>query len=320
LESYLLYLICRAALAILSIVPRAAAEGVIDALAIVLYYLDGRHRRIADTNLTIAFPELSRAERRRVARRSFCNVGRNLLEVSRMPRLTPGKVRHLVTYDSQNGLNNFEAALATGKPLLYLTGHFSAWELLPAAHALYGHPLSFITRPLDNPYIEKYLVRVREASGNKVISKKNASRQILESLKGGTPVGILMDQNTSLQEAVFADFFGIPAATTSGLALFALRRDAIVLAGYITPEHRHRYTIKFLPPIELQRTGDMNRDVRLNTERFNAVLESIVREQPESWLWGHKRWKLQPPGNPQDLYTLPEDELRRVVASMRARG
>jgi Kdo2-lipid IVA lauroyltransferase/acyltransferase len=318
LESYVVYLICRAILGLLSVLPRALAGALVDLLATGLFWLDRRHRQIADTNLTIAFPALSRADRLRIARSSFCSVGRNALEVSRMARLTPRTIERLVTYDEHCGLNNFQAAVATGKPLLYLTGHFSAWELLPTAHALYGHPLSFITRPLDNPHLEKYIVHVREAAGNRVIAKKNSARQILENLKAGLPVGILMDQNTSLQEGVFANFFGIPAATSSGLALLALRRDAVVLPGYITPVRRGRYTIKFLPPLEMVKTGDMARDVQRNTERFNAVLEGIVKEQPASWLWGHKRWKLRPAEEgPRDLYAMSAEELRRQLASLR---
>ena len=118
-----------------------------------------------------------------------------------------------------------------------------------------------------------------------------------------------MDQNTSLQEGIFVDFFGIPAATTTSVALFALRTDAPVLPGYLTPMRNGRYRIKFLKPIEVMRTGDMNHDLQVNTRRFNAVLEEIICEQPESWLWGHRRWKNQPAGNPQDLYSLSAEEL-----------
>jgi KDO2-lipid IV(A) lauroyltransferase len=154
---------------------------------------------------------------------------------------------------------------------------------------------------MDNPHLERYLVRIRELAGNEVISKKNSARRILENLKSSRPVGILLDQNTSLQEGIFADFFGVPAATSTSLALFALRTDATVLPGFLTPMRNGRYTIKFLPPLELIRTGDMNRDIELNTARFNSILEEIIRMQPESWLWGHKRWKNQPAGKP-DVY------------------
>jgi KDO2-lipid IV(A) lauroyltransferase len=112
---------------------------------------------------------------------------------------------------------------------------------------------------------------------------------------------------------LFVDFFGIPAATTTGMALLALHSEAPVLPGYLTPTCNGRYLIKFLPPIELVRTGDMQHDLEAGTRKFNEILEQIIREQPESWLWGHKRWKYQPPGNPQNLYELSQQELEAFL-------
>ncbi len=301
-------------LLIFRFLPRFCASRILNLLAIATYYLDAHHRHIARVNLRIAFPELSCRERRRIARRSFQSTAQNLLEVSRLTRLSSRNISTLVEYDPEAGMNNFQAAAARKKPILYLTGHFSAWELLPTAHALFGHPLSFVTRPLDNPALEKDLVRLRQAAGNTVISKKNSSRQILKTLKEAGSVGILMDQNTDPQEGVFADFFGLPAATTSGVALFALKTDATVLPGYLTPMRHGLYRIRFLPPLDLIRTGDRTRDILENTRLFNRVLESIVREQPESWLWGHKRWKNQPSGEPTDIYMLSEEELEAFLA------
>jgi Kdo2-lipid IVA lauroyltransferase/acyltransferase len=309
LDSYLVYVLARLVIAFFRKIPRAWGIFIIRILAICVYSFDLKHKHIARINLRIAFPELSERERNRIARRSFQNAGMNLLEVSRSAILAPANIFSLADYDAVQGLENYRAACAQQKGILYLTGHFSSWELLPTAHALHGCPLSFVTRPLDNRRLERYLLKIRESKGNQVIYKKNSARQILRTLNSGGAVGILMDQNTSLQEGMFVDFFGIPAATSMSVALFALRTDAPVLPGYLTPMRQGRYTIKFLPPIEITRTGDMSRDLEINTKRFNQVLESIVREQPESWLWGHKRWKYQPEGNPPDLYCLTLKEL-----------
>jgi len=289
--------------------PRPFGIQFIRFLATLIYYLDFAHRRVAAVNLKIAFPDLTDRERKRIALKSFQNTGMNLLEVSRLRFLGRDNIASLVEYDRAQGLNNYRMAHAKGKGILYLTGHFSSWELLPAAHALHGYPLSFITRPLDNVLLEQYLLKIRESKGNRVINKKNSARPILKNLTSGGATGILMDQNTSMQEGMFVDFFGIPAATTVSVALFALRTEAPVLPGFLTPMRNGRYTIKFLPPIEVLRTGDMSRDLEINTRRFNEVLEAIVREQPDSWLWGHRRWKNQPPGNPQNLYGLSKREL-----------
>jgi KDO2-lipid IV(A) lauroyltransferase len=317
LQSYSIYFLARLIIALFRILPRPIGSFLIRFLANCAYYLDSRHRHIAAVNLKIAFPELSQGQRARIARRSFQSAGMNLLEVSRLPSLTPENISSLVKYDPVFGLENYKAALAKGKGILYLTGHFSSWELLPTAHALHGYPLSFLTRPLDNAPLEKYLLKVRESKGNRVINKKNSARAVLKNLASGATAGILMDQNTSLQEGVFADFFGIPAATTTSVALFALRTDSPVLPGYLTPLRNGKYAIKFLPPIEVIRTGDTSRDLEINTRHFNRILEEIIREQPESWLWGHKRWKYQPSGNPPDLYSLSDNELSKFLQKPR---
>jgi len=313
MDSYLIYIVARLVILLFRVLPRPVGMAIIRFLGTCTYYLDGRHRRIAAVNLKIAFPGLTDRERSTIARRSFQNTGINLLEVSRLKSLNPGNISSLAVYDPENGLQNYHAAQAKGKGILYLTGHFSSWELLPTAHALHGYPLSFIIRPLDNTRLDRYLLRIRESKGNRVISKKNSARQILKTLASGESLGILMDQNTTLQEGVFADFFGIPAASSTSVALFALRTDAPVLPGFLTPMRNGRYTIKFLPPIDVVRTGDTNRDLEINTRRFNEVLEQIIREQPESWLWGHRRWKNQPPGNPQDLYSLSPAQLAEFL-------
>jgi KDO2-lipid IV(A) lauroyltransferase len=318
LHSYCIYFLTRLVITLFRVLPRALGALLIRILAFCAYYLDSRHRHIAAVNLRIAFPELSEKERAGIARKSFQNTGMNLLEVSRLPSLTPGNISALVDYDPQFGLENYKTALAKGKGILYLTGHFSSWELLPSAHALHGYPLSFLTRPLDNVPLEKYLLKIRESKGNRVIYKRNSARAVLKNLSSGATAGILMDQNTSLQEGIFVDFFGVPAATTTSVALFALRTDSPVLPGYLTPMRNGKYTIKFLPPIEVVRTGDTNRDLEINTQQFNRVLEGIIKEQPESWLWGHKRWKYQPSDNPPDLYSLSEDDLAAFLQRSQA--
>lgn len=320
MKSYLVYLIARAVIACMRVLPRPVATFLVRSFAITAYYIDFRHRRIARVNLKIAFPDLSRKRRAMIARRSFQNTARNLLEISRFPRLNRKNISSLVQYDPVFGMENYRAAEAKGRGILYLTGHFSAWELLPAAHALYGYPLSFVTRPLDNTALDRYLERLRESPGNRVIPKKNASRAILRSLRQQGASGILMDQNSSLLEGIFSDFFGVPAATSTGIVLLALRTDAPILPGYLTPMRDGRYTIKFLSPLEVERTGDRNRDIAINTGKLNAILEGIVREQPDSWLWGHKRWKYQPPENPQDLYALSEEELDSFLKRAKSAG
>jgi len=147
--------------------------------------------------------------------------------------------------------------------------------------------------------IEELLTRFRTCSGNNVIKRTDATRDVLKALRDNQAVGLLVDQNTTRDEGVFADFFGIPAATTPGLATFAVRTDAAVIPAYLRWDgERQRHILHFDPPLNLIRTGDLRVDIVENTKMFNKVLEGFVRQFPEQWLWIHKRWKTRPRGEP----------------------
>jgi KDO2-lipid IV(A) lauroyltransferase len=121
----------------------------------------------------------------------------------------------------------------------------------------------------------------------------------LKVLAQGGTVGILADTNTSLEEGVFANFFGVPASTTSGLARIALRTGAAVVPGFLAWDPAQgKYRLQFSHAVELVRTGDEEADVRANTSLFTSFIEAYVRQHPDQWLWVHKRWKTRPTGEP----------------------
>ena len=207
-------------------------------------------------------------------------------------RLTTGFVRF-------NGLDNYLEGLRRGRGVVFMTAHFGAWEMSSFAHALYGYPLKFVVRPIDNRRVEELVSSYRTLSGNVPIQRKQAARDILKALRQNEAVGILFDQNTTRSEGVFAEFFGIPAATTPSIALFALRAGAAVIPGFlIWDEKMKKHRLRLDPPVQLIETGDLSRDVLENTKKFNKILEGYVRKYPDQWLWIHRRWKTRPEGEP----------------------
>jgi KDO2-lipid IV(A) lauroyltransferase len=278
----------------LGALPRPAARFVGVCFATVAFALRGPLRRAAHFNLHLAFPDWTEAQRKRVIRGMIRQVGWMAGEFSQLPRYTRENIQRIVTIE---GAENFEAARARGKGVLFLTGHMSAWELAPFAHALYGHPLHFLVRPVANSRVDALVNSYRCLSGNAPIEKNRAARAILKALSEGGTVGILADHNTTLEEGVFVDFFGIPASTTSGLARLALRTDAAVVPGFLRwNAQNQKYLLSFGQPVELSRSGDEERDVVDNTTHFTKVIEAFVRSYPDQWLWVHKRWKTRPPG------------------------
>ncbi len=148
-------------------------------------------------------------------------------------------------------------------------------------------------RPLDNPAIDRLVEHRRALSGNQLIAKRDAARAVLRALQHNDAVGILIDQNTSLDEGVFVDFFGTPACANTAFAKIAARTGAAVIPGFaLWSENEQRYVLRFHPPIAM--SGDAAQD----TARLHKFLENVIREHPGQWLWIHRRWKTRPPGEP----------------------
>ncbi len=299
MREWLEYAAAWMALKFLGGLPRPVARAVGARLAALVYLFRPPLRRTAMFNLCVAFPEWDAARRRRAIRGMVRQMGWMAAEFSHFPTYTRENIERVVVLD---GFENFAAAERCGKGVLFLTGHMGAWELAPFAHALYGHPLHFLVRPIDNARVDTLVNRYRCLSGNSPIEKNQSARATLKILREGGTVGILADQNTSLEEGVFVDFFGVPACTTTGLARLALHRDAAVVPGYICWDPGLRkYRLRFEPAVELVRSGNEAEDIRENTARFTRVIEEFARCYPDQWLWVHRRWKTRPPGE-EPLY------------------
>jgi len=281
-------------LKILGLLPRGAARLVGASFAAAAYAIRTPLRRAAEFNLQVAFPDWTEGQQKKVIRRMIQQIGWMAAEFSQFPKYMGAGIERIVELE---GAENFEAACRRGKGVLFLTGHMSAWELAPFAHALYGHPLHFLVRPIRNRRVDRLINSYRCLSGNQPIEKNKSARAILKVLQEGGTVGVLSDHNTSLEEGVFVDFFGIPASTTSGLARIALRTDAAVVPGFLCWDYeRKMYRLRFEPAVELSRSGNEEKDVVENTARFTRVIENYIREHPDQWLWVHKRWKTRPAG------------------------
>ena len=288
------YFVAWTGLKLLGILPRRLARFAGARFAAMVYAMQPRLHRVANFNLQIALPEWNERQRAAVIREMVRQIGWMIGEFSQFRKYTRRTIENIVTID---GAENFAEAQRRGKGVLFLTGHMSAWELAPFAHALYGHPLHFLVRPIANRRVDALINRYRCLSGNQPIDKNRAARAMLKVLADGGTVGILSDHNTSLDEGVFVDFFGVPASTTSGLARIALRTDAAVVPGFLCWDERTgKYRLQFAPAVELVRTGNEDDDVRENTAQFNRVIENYVRARPGQWLWIHKRWKTRPAG------------------------
>jgi len=254
----------------------------------MLWWLLPRRRAVALENLRRSLgSEQSPAELRRLGRRSFQHLGMNLVEGCRY-FLRPTDV--MLSRVRVDGGERLQAAAALGRGILILTAHFGNWELLAAAHGLTGLPLSIVVRPLDHPSLDAVAARFRTRAGVELITKHDAVRDVLRALRRQRMVGILLDQNSTRSEGVFVPFFGVPASTSKGLALIALRTGTPVVPVFLRREPDGRHRMEVGVPLAPPADGD----VTAYTAMFNTAIEAAIRRAPEQWFWMHARWRTRP--------------------------
>lgn len=310
---YAFYLVVKG---LLRALPHRAARAVGAALGTVAWALDRRHRQVAFSNLEV-LTELTPAARRTLTRRCFAHFGSSFTDLISSSRFSA------VDFCARLSIEGFEHlvdAEAAGKGVVVMSPHIGFWEYTGYVAGIYGGPLHVVIRPLDNPYLDRELSWLRTRFGNQLIAKHGAARAMLETLRSGGRLGILIDQRVRPQDGIELPFFGRPALTSPVLAKLALRTGAPVVpfAGY--PEPKGRYRVIFQPPIwpheassqtNSQVSSQANsstaaerqpgeerpgkRDdtvaVRELTARYLAATEAEIRTHPEQWLWLHRRWR-----------------------------
>jgi KDO2-lipid IV(A) lauroyltransferase len=290
---YAVYLLVRSAVCIMQALSLPAARKFGAVLAWLAYRIDRRHRDVARDNLRHAYPgRFTEAELDDMVRSIFQHFCTVLVEIIHLPRKlhVNNWLRHMTM---KNG-HVLVDSLLSGRPLLIVTGHFGNWELAGYVLGLLGFTTHAIARPLDNPYLDAFLRRFREKTGQKILAKHGDFDEMQALLDSGGVLATLADQDAG-RRGVFVDFFGRPASTHKAIALLALEhRVPLAVVGTYKVGQPMNYKIvteDIILPEDYDGAPDA---VRMMTQRFTAALERLVRLAPEQYFWLHRRWKHQP--------------------------
>jgi KDO2-lipid IV(A) lauroyltransferase len=290
---YLIYLVIRLFVCLIQALPPPAARQFAAGLAWLAYRVNRRHREVARDNLRQAYPgRFSDAELDALVRavyRHFCTL---VIEIILIPRLLqPANWRNYLRLVGGERVVN---CLLSGRPLLLVTGHWGNWEMSGYMLGLLGFTTHAIARPLDNPFLERFLLKFREKTGQKILAKHGDFAEMQALLDGGGVIATLADQDAG-PRGLFVDFFGRPASTHKAVALMAIQHH-VVLAVVGTrkvaePMRYENVTQDVIYPEEYAGHAD---PVRAMTQRFTTALEQMIRTAPEQYFWLHRRWKHQP--------------------------
>ncbi|MEE8259808.1 MAG: lysophospholipid acyltransferase family protein [Nitrospinaceae bacterium] len=260
------------------------------------YHGSPKRRKIARINLDIAFGDSKTPEEKnRIIKQSMIQMTTVPLQCLWATRNTEQRVYQLFPSEPQ-GMEHFNNCMKRGKGAFFLMAHYGNWELLGVYMGYKNFSkVSAIARKLDNPYLENFTTKLRTISGGGVIPKEGSPLKVVRAMKKNSCVGVMMDQNGGIG-GLFVDFFGKTAATPRSLALLSYSTGAAVLPLIPYPTDKGTYQPIFLPELKLEKTGDKDKDIFRWTEEYQKVLEKIIRDRPEPWMWFHRRWKSRPKG------------------------
>ncbi len=258
----------------------------------------GIRRHVVESQIAAAFPELSGDEVQALARRSYAHLGRSSIETALLPSIGQKGVLEMV--ESAEGFELVEDAMSRGNGAVLVTGHLGNWELAGAYVAARGVPMDVIVRTQANPLFDAYINETRGSLGMTVVRDKDAARRTPRSLREGRAVAFVSDQGVMGLASTFVTFFGRPAKTPRGAAVFAMKYDTptLFVTALRQPSGRYRVSVERVPII---RTGDREADVDAIVANYTAILERWVRSAPEQYFWHHRRWRRQPDGTPPEL-------------------
>ncbi len=261
-------------------------------LGVMLYYLLARDRCIALCNVRRVYGDCwSTSERQRFIRRVFMHVSCNAIDALRLPRYSPATLSRIVRTD---GWDHIPRAYQKGCGVIGVTAHVGCWELIPNYIAAQGYQVSVVARQVYDPQVNRIVLNIRESMGVQVLDRHASLREIVRCLRRGEGIGILIDQDTSV-ESVIVDFLGQKTRTPVGPALLSLLTGAPVLPMAIHREQDGQHVMEIDAPVTIEATGDREADVLRGTAELSKRIERFIQRYPDQWLWMQQRWKSMDP-------------------------
>ncbi len=290
MSAYFVYLLLRGFSFTVNLLPESLSLWMGRKLGKIVYCFDLEHRRAAFENLHIAFGrEKSEREIRSIANKHFQNLGMTAIEFFRLPHMDVGDFQEKVKIE---GLEICKKALNNKKGVLLLLSHFGNWELMGLMSKFLGTSIAVVARPMKkNKRLNSLVEEIRRGTGLEVIPTEKASRKVMRVLSENRMAGILIDQRAKRSEGVWIDFFGKKAPSTPALAVLAMRTGAPVVPVFMIRNGHRKHRLLIQNPLQLASTGDIKKDVEINTQLMNQTLESMIRQYPDQWFWVHRRWE-----------------------------
>jgi KDO2-lipid IV(A) lauroyltransferase len=243
--------------------------------------------RRGDANLRLIFPEWDDERRKEVLAGVWENLGRMAAEFAHLDKFDPSDPNGRLEFA---GAEHFVATGFSGKPVIFVSGHFANWEIMTVALQHTGLKFGLVYRAANNPLVDELIIKTRGKSMSRVQVPKGdrGVRSLIDMVRAGSSLAMLVDQK--LNEGITVPFLGRPAKTATAAARLALRFSAPVVPASIERLEGARFRVTIQEPIHFAPTGDFSADIIRLTTLINERIGKVIMERPEQWLWFHRRW------------------------------
>lgn len=277
----------------LMILPKEFRKSFFSILATIAYYASPRYRNIAYKNLDFAFDgKMNEKEKQEIVRYSFKNLLFNflhLMEIRHMPK------EELANKVSIKNIEAVQKAHNEGRSVIYVTPHYSAWELGGASVGAFIEPITAVFKKMKNLQYQEWMLESRGKFGNKSLEKSNVVKPLIKLIKKGEACGIVIDTGINHREGLEVEFLGKSVRQTSTPAYLARKYNAAIIPVTIRTDDDENYTLILFDEIPMQKTDDESADIQKNTQLQADWLTKLITDEPKFWFWLHRRWKGEHP-------------------------
>ncbi|MBL0708328.1 MAG: lipid A biosynthesis acyltransferase [Sulfurimonas sp.] len=273
----------------LMLLPKQWRKGFFTLLGMIAYRASSRYKKVSDQNLDFAFDgRLSQNEKDKITKYAFKNLIYNFLHAMELRHMSKEDLQSRVTIQNIQAVQKVHKE---GRAVIYVTTHYSSWELGGASIGAFIEPLIAVYKKMKNQDYQEWLLDARGAFGNISMEKTNVVKPLVRNLKKGMACGLLIDTNINPKEGLMVEFLGKSIRQTSTPAYLARKFNAAIIPVTIRTDDEQNYTLMLFDEIPVETTDDIDADIAKATQLQADWLTRLISSEPKFWFWLHRRWK-----------------------------
>ena len=277
----------------LMILPKSIRKAFFSSLSWLAYHVSSRYRRVSFKNLDFVFgDEMDHKQKDEITRYSFKNLIFNFMHLMEVKYMSKDELLSKITAVN---FQVVEKANSEGRPVIYTSPHFGAWEIAGVYGGVVDKPCTAVYKKLKNPTFQDWLISSRGAFGNKSLEKSNVLKPLIKLLKNKEPTILVIDSSMNKREGIEVDFLNHKTRQTATPAYLARKYNAAIIPVVMTTDDEDNYTLTYFDEIKVNKTDNEEKDILEATQLQADWLTKLIKEQPKFWFWIHRRWKTEYP-------------------------